>query len=79
MADHTYQKWTNEEILFLSYNIDEPVEWLSRQLGRSFESVKRRRTYLAKKYRDCGQDCYNCPYPDCFRPAEDFGGGDIDE
>jgi hypothetical protein len=22
------------------------------------------------KYQGCNEDCFNCPYPDCYKPAQ---------
>lgn len=23
-------------------------------------------------YRGCNEDCFNCPYPDCYKPAQNM-------
>jgi hypothetical protein len=25
-----------------------------------------------KKFKGCEEDCLNCPYPDCYKPAQDM-------
>ena len=25
--------------------------------------------YLGKRYKGCNEDCFNCPYPDCYKPT----------
>lgn len=49
---------------------------IAKRLGRSESAVKFKSYKLGvkiggqhKRFKGCDEDCFNCPYPDCYRPA----------
>lgn len=64
--------WSQEELLFLLCNIDESEKILAVKLSRTVSSVHSMRRRLSKLYSFCNEDCENCPFCDCLRPADSF-------
>lgn len=34
------------------------------------QNAKEKRLRNSKKFTGCDEDCFNCPYPDCRKPAQ---------